>query len=777
MKTIVARKEIGNPLHKLWDFSARSSYRILIPMASMALLGVLWGGIIVQGNYERETTLAAATERNDNLAVALEQFTFRTIQGADTITRYVKLEAERSGPDAALASLRESGVISEGLYQGVGIIDEHGFLSATTMATSTRNFADREHFYVHRSKDDGNAFIGKPVQSKNLNEPTIAVTRRLNNPDGSFNGVVAVQINPKRFTEIYKSAKLEGDDFISIAGLDGIIRARRVGQTEQFGEDYSGAKLFRERIDHPNGQYISRGYFDGTKRLLSYRTLKDYPLVVSVGVSEADTLAEVDQRQNYYWLTASLISILVAVFSFFLIVALSRKDRAVEQLRERESQLKRLATHDPLTKLPNRALLNDRAAQALTRAVRTKTGVACLFLDLDNFKYHNDAKGHLVGDGILKEVARQLSDLVRSTDTVARLGGDEFVVLLADVDDAQSCAAEVAQKILQRFSRPITVEKSEITVTTSIGISVAPSDGLTLQDLLRHADAAMYRAKEGGRGKFEFYSGEMGQKAGERVFMEEELRRAIRSEQFELHYQPQFDIRSGRPVGVEALIRWRHPDLGLVSPGEFIPIAEDSGLILQIGEWVLRTACAQNKAWQQAGLPRLPVAVNFSALQFRQPRVVDLVSKILGETGLDACDLELELTETMIVGKPETVAKVLHALKGLGLSLALDDFGTGYSNLQYLMQFPIDALKVDRSFISNVAEGAEGLAIAKAIVSMGNSLGLRVIAEGIETPEQAATLAEFGCPHGQGYHFCRPLPADECFERLKAGFGHSALAA
>jgi diguanylate cyclase (GGDEF)-like protein len=437
---------------------------------------------------------------------------------------------------------------------------------------------------------------------------------------------------------------------------------------------------------------------------------------------------------------------------------------AHENITERkayESHIEYLATHDALTDLPNRNLLNDRITQAINHARRLELELAVVFVDLDNFKYVNDGFGHAVGDELLRVIAQELRASVRSGDTVARLSGDEFVLLLDDLQNAAFAGTTISRKLLERFAQPFVVGAREFTITASIGISLYPGDGQDPEMLLMNADAAMYRAKETGRNTFQFSAPEMKNKAIERVALEGALRRALQLGQFELYYQPLVLIATGKAVGVEALIRWNHSDLGLIAPAQFIPMAEETGLIIPIGEWVLRTACVQNKAWQDAGLPPLTVSVNLSALQLRQAGLVDLVARILDETGLDAHFLDLELTETMVMGKSQSVITCLHALKALGVTLSIDDFGTGYSNLGYFRSFPLDQLKIDRSFVNDLPKSSNAASIARAIVSMAHSLGLRVVAEGVETDAQAQFLASICCEHAQGYLYSKPLPAAE----------------
>ncbi|MBA3505946.1 MAG: EAL domain-containing protein [Betaproteobacteria bacterium] len=433
----------------------------------------------------------------------------------------------------------------------------------------------------------------------------------------------------------------------------------------------------------------------------------------------------------------------------------------ISALKESQRQLEQLATHDALTDLPNRNLFNDRLNQAISHAQRTDSGLGVFFLDLDHFKYVNDGFGHDVGDALLTTVARELQDHVRKGDTVARVGGDEFAILLTNLKNTAVDAATIARKVQERFSRPLVVGERELTITPSIGISLYPGDGENAARLLTRADAAMYLAKEKGRNGFAFYTSEMSNKAIERVGLEAALRRALQLGQFELHYQPQVLIASGELTGMEALLRWRHPDMGLIPPVQFIPMAEETGLIVAIGEWVLRTACLQIRAWQEAGLPLLTVAVNLSALQLRQAGFVAVVAQILEETGLEPRYLDLEITESMVMGKTEFAVPTLKDLKALGIALTIDDFGTGYSNLGYLKSFPLDQIKIDRSFVQDLPNSNDAASIARAIVSMGHSLGLRVIPEGVETFAQARFLARIGCEHAQGFLYCKPLPAEE----------------
>jgi diguanylate cyclase (GGDEF)-like protein/PAS domain S-box-containing protein len=419
-----------------------------------------------------------------------------------------------------------------------------------------------------------------------------------------------------------------------------------------------------------------------------------------------------------------------------------------------------LAQHDSLTDLPNRVLLNDRLQEAITLSGRYQRKLAILFLDLDHFKHINDSLGHLVGDLLLQSVARRLFACVRSSDTVGRQGGDEFVVVLWEVRQAED-AGITASKILEALRKPHHINEHELHVTASIGVVTYPDDGEDVETLMKKADSAMYHAKESGRDSFQFFRSEMSVKAMERQSLEASLHHAIERQELVLHYQPKLNLVNGEVSGAEALIRWRHPQLGLIPPGRFIAVAEDCGLMIPIGRWVLREACRQARAWQRAGLAPLSVAINVSAVELRLPDFVSGVRDILKETGLEPRYLELELTETALIDDSRSVSDMLRELKDIGVLLALDDFGTGYSSLTHLKRFPIDALKIDRTFVRELATDEDAGSIVSAVIGMGRNLHLQVVAEGVETQQQLELLQRRGCPQGQGYYFSRPVPAEE----------------
>ncbi|HLF09609.1 MAG TPA: EAL domain-containing protein [Gammaproteobacteria bacterium] len=470
--------------------------------------------------------------------------------------------------------------------------------------------------------------------------------------------------------------------------------------------------------------------------------------------------------------------------------AAARED-ALRRLGESNEQIRALAYQDGLTGLPNRRLFNEHLEKVLARARRKSTEFAVLFIDVDNFKLINDTVGHQAADEVLRQLAESLSDLTRSDDVLglymdndidlettitvepivdsvlSRLGGDEFIILLPDTRD-RFAAGAVARRVLKHLEQPIRVDSREVFVTASIGIATYPEDGVTGEILIRNADTAMYHAKQQGKASFQYYSAAMNAASVERLTLESGLRRALEDQGLELHYQPQIDVRTGWIVGAEALLRWNHPLRGHISPATFIPIAEDSGLILPIGEWVLNRACQQAVEWQRAGLPKIPVAVNVSGVQFRRQDLCKLVKDALSSSGLDASLLRLEITETVIVSVRDRAVQLLEQLRDLGISLALDDFGTGYSSLSYLKSFPINMLKIDRSFVAEMLTDHTTASIVEAIISMTRILGLTVLAEGVEDQAQFAFLKKLGCDMVQGFYVSAAVPAEEFGEMLRS---------
>ncbi len=441
-----------------------------------------------------------------------------------------------------------------------------------------------------------------------------------------------------------------------------------------------------------------------------------------------------------------------------LVEDVTEREMAAQRLRNNEARLDHLAHHDALTRLPNRLLFQDRLEQAMRACHRTSEQIAVLLLDLDRFKYINDSLGHATGDRFLGRIAERLRLAIRESDTVARLGGDEFVVVMNGLSEAKG-AATLAEKLLLSIASPVILDQHELYSSASLGISIYPRDGSSVDELLQCADMAMYQAKGAGRNLFKFYTPDMNRRTQQVLRVERDLRRALEQSQLEVYYQPQIDLNDGSVVAIEVLLRWQHPERGMVRPGEFIALAEETGLIVPIGEWVLRQACEQTRAWQLAGWETVRIAVNLSALQFQRPELVETVATVLSETQLRPQFLELELTESSVMNDPTAASEVLRALDGMGVRLAIDDFGTGYSSLSHLKRFPLHRLKIDRSFVDGVTTDPNDAAIARAVIALARSMSLEVVAEGVETEAQHIFLQREGCQHGQGNLFGPPAPA------------------
>ena len=486
-----------------------------------------------------------------------------------------------------------------------------------------------------------------------------------------------------------------------------------------------------------------------------------------VSAQRADAVETADRSFRAQLILGTLALVTATAAGATLVVGTWRLVQNIEQRKRAEDRIRHLAYHDALTDLPNRSLLEDHLTKALAQAHRKGRMLALLCLDLDRFKRINDGVGHALGDQVLQRVAKRLTSTVREADAIARVGGDEFTVLLPEISRAED-AAQVAERILEGLRHPLILDGSQLHTTTSIGVAFYPNDAEEADTLLRYADIAMYHAKEQGRDNYQFYNPGMKAPIPDPLALESDLRCALERKEFVVHYQPQVDISRQQIVGVEALVRWQHPSRGLMLPEDFIPVAEESGLIVPLGEWVLRTACAQANAWQEAGLPPIRVAVNLSGRQFQQRDLAEMVDRALKETSLDPHCLQLEITETVVMHDMDFTIATLNKLKAMGIQIAIDDFGCGHSSLNYLKRLPIDDVKIDRSFVRGLPTDASDAAIVGSVVGMTRELNLKVVAEGVETEEQLAFLKDRRCDVVQGFLLSKPIPTDEV-EKMIAG--------
>lgn len=757
------RRWSANPTHPF----------ILFPAIAVLVLGILWGTVINLVAVERAAAERAAVLLSRELVDTYEAQVVRALREIDRTLKFVKYiyEVEGVGANEVLERLKARNLLLPELLFTISIADRAGQVVASTRADARRDVSARAAFQLHRQGSVDDLWIGQPAQDNGAADDELYFSRRLQTRDGVFAGVVALSVSAGYFVSGYEAESLGTEGVLGIVGMDGVFRVRRSGDAIHVGDraDYESAIANTERPPEQVEAMISN--WDGVRRYMNARELYEFPVVVVAGLSRAEQLARAEAQARKYYLSAGLVSaMLLAVLSI-----LGRMSWQLARARQRETdaaiahaeQVEYLAYHDGLTGLPNRSLFSKLLTQHIALAQRNKRHVAVMFLDLDRFKSINDTLGHDAGDELLKEVAARLQHCLRDSDTVARLGGDEFVVILPDLQSAEHAAA-VAQKILVATAKPFVLLGTEFSVTASIGIATYPRDGRDEQTLTKNADVAMYHAKDEGKNNFQFYSQTLSADAFQRLALESNLRHALARGELTLHYQPKRDVSSGRITGMEALLRWQHPDLGLIPPTQFIGLAEETGLIVPIGKWVLDAACAQNVAWQREGLRDLVVAVNVTTRQFFEEKLLPDLQSTLQATGMAPELLELEVPESVLVHDRVRALEVLNRLKAMGVRIAIDEFGVGYSSLATLEKFPIDTVKIDRSFIRDVVEAAGEDSLTSAVIAVGKSLSLSVVAQGVETREQVEFLRERHCHVWQGFYFDLPGPGDEMTEVLRA---------
>lgn len=748
-------------------FDQAKEIYILFPLLAVFLLLSIWAATLYLIKVEQVRAQQSAAAASVEIAATYEAQILRAVREIDQTLKLVKYTYESEGEQNPLPKLKARALLPPPFLFDVSVVDADGMVVASTQPSEAGSRVAQDELQTLRR--DNVLSISRPWKNPVTGEWKLRFSRRLNSADGAFSGIAMVEVDAAYFVSSYDASKLGNQGTLGLLGTDGIFRVWRTGEVVLAGDavDYTAVVPDNETTE----AVLAINGWDGVRRYTSARQLYDYPLAIIVGLSEEEQLSAVNrQAHTYLWRAAGaslLLVLLVSLLSRMSWQLVQSRLRAAEAKIAYAERVEYLAYHDGLTSLPNRSLFSKMLSQSISEASRYHRQLAVLFLDLDRFKHINDTLGHDAGDQLLQEVAQRITACLRASDTVARLGGDEFVILLPELSEDKYVAI-TAQKVLSTIARPFNLQDHEFRVTASIGISVFPQDGLDEQTLKKNADIAMYQAKQQGKNNFQFYSEKLNADSLERLTLELSLRHALERQEFQLHYQAKRDIRSGQITGMEALLRWDHPDLGIVAPMQFIPIAEETGLIVPIGKWVLKTACLQNVAWQQQGLPHLGMAVNLTARQFADENLLTDLAAILAETGMEASLLELEIAESLLMQDVKRALSVLTGLKRLKIRIAIDDFGIGYSSLSALQQFPLDSIKIDRSFICDVTSVSEDKALTEAIIAMGRTLSLTVVAQGVETKEQADFLRENACDEFQGFYFNRPVPADQFKMLLQA---------
>ncbi len=734
---------------------------LLLVLGTGLALAVLWMATWNLVRVEHDNARQTAETTSRELLDTYEAQVVRVLHQIDQTLRSVQYAVQlRGDARTAFDDLSDRDLLPPDLIFVVSVTDPEGNLVATNGASMLA--ADLDHDILELARQNPSLVVGQPVVVDD--GWRLPFGQRLAAADGSFAGVATVEVDPSFFVSGYEVSRLGRDGVLGILGQDGVFRARRSGDDVSVGGRTDYGSVVTEQGFGDTRAVLSVNEWDGVRRYTSAREIYGFPMAVVVGLSEDEALAPAYDRTATYLTRAGMASLLLILIAGVLAWMSWKLDRV--RRRESEAQVaharrvEHLAYHDSLTGLPNRSFFGKLLEDRVRLAGRYGHQFGLLFLDLDGFKQINDTLGHDAGDDLLREVAERLEATLRDSDVVARMGGDEFVVLLPTIESEEQVAS-VAQKVLDSLAQPFILLGERFTVTASVGVSLFPQDGGDVQALMKNADIAMYEAKEAGKNAYRFFSQRMGSESRERLDLEVSLRQALERQEFELHYQARRDLDSGRITGMEALLRWEHPRLGTVRPAKFLSLAEETGLILPIGKWVLRTACRQNTAWIADGLPRLSVAVNLSAAQFFDPNLVDHVAAALADSGMDPELLELEICESILARDTLKTVPILEDLKRLGTRITVDNFGTGYSSLSVLRELPLDTIKIDRLFLRADAGDTMAHEVTDALVSMGRSLSSSVVVHGVETKEQADYLRSHACHQVQGFFFDRPSQATD----------------
>lgn len=731
---------------------------------TFALISVIWLAVCWQLKTEHEGLYRDLARDTANYTLVFEQNVARTASELDRIIKFVRAGAEqmKSRQDWQLR-VKESFAVHEEAVQ-VSVIDADGIMITSTAMphSNTRiDLSDREHFQFHRYSDRDQLFIGKPLIGRASGKWSVQFARRFETQTGDFGGVIVASLNPSLLTRTYNQLKLGKGGGLALIGQDGIVRAGTGVFENSLGRSLESNGSIKSTAYLHEGTIVQLKEIDGEMSAVVHRAVSGYPLELVAIQDNGHELAA--------WKTKRARILYATVFLSLLIIAIATGVSG--SLKSREAQIGHLARHDTLTALANRAQFQESLEIAFSEP-SGQSMFALHLIDLDGFKGVNDTYGHPTGDKLLKAVAQRLRSILRNTDLVARLGGDEFAVLQSGARTDTEARA-VAERICRSIGEHFEVDGVSLIIGASVGIAIGRKDANNSPDLLKAADLALYTAKASGRRTFRFYDEAMNTMALARRDLESGLRAALESDQLVLHYQPIASLATREVRGFEALLRWNRPGTGMVAPNDFIPIAEETGLIIPIGAWVLRAACMEMAARSD----HLRIAVNCSPLQFKSKSFVDTVKAALEESGLppDRLEIEIEITESTLMQKDTATVEKLDQIRKLGIHISMDDFGTGYSSLSYLQTYPINCIKIDRSFVKTLGEDRSAAPIIRAITALASSLGMTTIAEGVETEAQLLELLDLGCTEAQGYYFSRPAPASVALPALRAA--HSSIAA
>ncbi|MFZ4807910.1 MAG: bifunctional diguanylate cyclase/phosphodiesterase [Hyphomicrobiaceae bacterium] len=717
----------------------------------VAMIVLVWVGVIGKSLDGFQSAREETIRLQQNFALVFEENVLRSIGEIDKSLLYLRRMIEgRMGTSAFHEIVSSTDILSEIIVQ-VAVIDAKGIMRASNAGPQPAkpiDLSDREHYRYHLGRSTDELFISKPVIGRASGKWSVQVTRRFSAPDGGFGGVVVGSLNPAHFTQFYEKVNLGTTAAISLIGTDGIVRSSGGSPSTvlTLGDNISKSALGQHLSAEKTTSFLETPE-TGSQRLVTMRKVRGQPLLLAVAINTDEVFEE--SRTSAHRLAAAGLILTLAIT-----LAMWRMVKVEDRRQQAEGHVRRLAAEDPLTGLVNRRVFQEKVEAAAARTDGTL--FAILYLDVDRFKVINDTLGHRTGDLLLKEVANRLRSSMGEAVVLARLGGDEFAILIPHVSSRDDLSVQAA-KLVENGGVPYEVGGHRVPCTVSIGVAVGPTDGKTAEELIVAGDLALYAAKEAGRNRFAYFDAAMNDKINRRREIEVDLRLALERQELEVHFQPIFAIDGKTLKGFEALARWRHPVKGWVPPQVFIEVAEDCGLIVPVGAWVLKEACRIASTWPD----HLRLAVNLSPVQFSSCDVPTLIATTLLETRLQPDRLEIEITESLLLDNSAHTHEVLKNLKELGVRIAMDDFGTGYSSLAYLQSFPLDKIKIDRSFVRNIDAKGSARSIVSAIVNIAHSLGMETTAEGIEGLEQHQALAELGCDQLQGYLFGRPVPAAE----------------